>query len=304
MTGPDNGARWLFAPTPGGTGSATHSPGTRALGGKGHHLTRLVAAGVTVPPFVVLTSEAFRDHGASGHVPPDLLAAIREALTRAGLEGAPLAVRSSAADEDGTVTSFAGQFDTVLGVRWEAGDELASAILQVWASASSEHATAYRERSATPSTVDATDAPVPTPNAPPQTTEAAGPAEGAPVPMAVVLQAMVDARVSGVAFSVDPVLGRRNVAVVSAVRGLGEPLVSGDLDGDTHEVHFDPDDPEAKPKVTSTPRPQPRMLRLAPGQAGGTETVELDPGEAPDPVPSPDQVVEVARMARHLARTF
>jgi len=44
---------------------------------------------------------------------------------------------------------------------------------------------------------------------------------------------MVDAGAAGVAFSADPVSGRRGVAVVSAVSGLGEAIVSGEADADT-----------------------------------------------------------------------
>jgi pyruvate,water dikinase len=47
---------------------------------------------------------------------------------------------------------------------------------------------------------------------------------------------MVNADVAGVAFSADPVSGRRRIAVVSAVRGLGESLVAGDVDADTYCV--------------------------------------------------------------------
>ena len=47
---------------------------------------------------------------------------------------------------------------------------------------------------------------------------------------------MVHADVSGVTFSADPVSGRRAVAVVSAVEGLGTRLVGGDADADTWEV--------------------------------------------------------------------
>jgi rifampicin phosphotransferase len=53
---------------------------------------------------------------------------------------------------------------------------------------------------------------------------------------AVLVQRMAEARVSGVAFSADPVSGRRGVAVVSAVRGLGTALVSGAADADAWQV--------------------------------------------------------------------
>ena len=58
---------------------------------------------------------------------------------------------------------------------------------------------------------------------------------GARVP-AVILQRMLAPSASGVAFSADPVSGRRGIAVVAAVRGLGHALVAGDTDADTWRV--------------------------------------------------------------------
>ena len=56
-----------------------------------------------------------------------------------------------------------------------------------------------------------------------------------PVP-GVFVQKMVQADAAGVAFAVDPVNGDEKVAVVAAVRGLGESLVSGECQGDTWRV--------------------------------------------------------------------
>ena len=52
----------------------------------------------------------------------------------------------------------------------------------------------------------------------------------------VIVQRMAAPDAAGVAFSVDPVNGRRSVAVVAAVPGLGDALVSGDADADAYEV--------------------------------------------------------------------
>jgi pyruvate,water dikinase len=45
--------------------------------------------------------------------------------------------------------------------------------------------------------------------------------------MAVLVQAMVDAVAAGVAFTAHPVTGDREQTVLTAVAGLGDPLVSG-----------------------------------------------------------------------------
>ncbi|MET9632345.1 PEP/pyruvate-binding domain-containing protein [Lentzea sp. NPDC006480] len=109
--------------------------------------------------------------------------------------GGPVAVRSSATAEDLPGLSFAGQHDTVLNVD-ESG--LFDAILKCWDSLQSARAVAYRENNA----VDSAE-------------------------MAVVVQRMVPADVSGVLFTADPVTGRTE-PVINAVQGLGEALVSGE----------------------------------------------------------------------------
>src|SRR5262249_15585462 len=58
----------------------------------------------------------------------------------------------------------------------------------------------------------------------------------APRPPGVLVQRMIEPQAAGVAFSADPVSGRRGVAVVSAVRGLGDALVSRHADADTWTV--------------------------------------------------------------------
>ncbi|MET9226342.1 PEP/pyruvate-binding domain-containing protein [Lentzea sp. NPDC003310] len=109
--------------------------------------------------------------------------------------GGPVAVRSSATAEDLPGLSFAGQHDTVLDV---AEDALFDAVLRCWDSLRSERAVAYRERTGIAS-----------------------------AEMAVVVQRMVPAEISGVLFTADPVTGRPE-PVVNAVRGLGEALVGGE----------------------------------------------------------------------------
>ncbi|WP_197288277.1 PEP/pyruvate-binding domain-containing protein [Nocardia sp. NRRL S-836] len=111
--------------------------------------------------------------------------------------GGPVAVRSSATAEDLPGLSFAGQHDTVLGVT---EDGLLDAVRRCWDSLHGKRAVAYRERNGV------------------------GAAE-----MAVVVQRMVPAEVSGVLFTADPVSGRAE-PVVNAVRGLGEALVGGEAD--------------------------------------------------------------------------
>ncbi|HSD03064.1 MAG TPA: PEP/pyruvate-binding domain-containing protein [Gaiellales bacterium] len=113
----------------------------------------------------------------------------------------PFAVRSSAVGEDASGRSAAGQFETVSNVRTPAG--LGEAVARCLASAHSDRAEAY---------------------------------VGETAPMAVVVQHQVAAGRSGVAFSVDPVTGRRDEVLVEAVFGHGEGIVGGLVDPDRFRV--------------------------------------------------------------------
>jgi pyruvate,water dikinase len=131
---------------------------------------------------------------------------IREAL--ATVPGNGFAVRSSAVEEDGAEDSFAGQLESYLFVR---ADAIAERVADVWRSGCSPRMMEYRKQrglSAHPISAPA-----------------------------VLVQRMVDSACSGVAFSADPVSGRRGVAIVSAVFGMGTALVGGEADADVYEVN-------------------------------------------------------------------
>lgn len=138
-------------------------------------------------------------------------AALKTALDKAGLAEAPLAVRSSAIGEDGGETSFAGIHESVLHVR--GADALGAAILEVYASLWTETAVHYRQAKGF-----ALDA----------------------VPMAVLLCAMApDPKASGVAFTADPLTGRRDRYLIEATAGYGDALVRGQVQGHRYEIPFD-----------------------------------------------------------------
>jgi pyruvate,water dikinase len=290
-----------------GSGSLIYSPASHELpppadeiGGKAHHLARLAAVtreagpGVSVPTWIVVQACAFNRIVVDGQTPPattaeaaqrqaeiratalpvELREEVLAALAGAGLREARLAIRSSAVDEDGAAASFAGQFDSVLGVKMGPDDTaLWDALRRVWASAFNAHAAAYRQRHGDQA--------------------AAGPR------MAVILQEMVDAAVSGVAFSADPVCGDRDTAVVSAVYGLGEGLVSGELDADTYRVRFVDSRPAGVQREIVRKN---RAVRMAP--EGGTR---LEPVPAPlsdQPALTDEEAQQIAASARRLAQTF
>ncbi|HET7520292.1 MAG TPA: PEP/pyruvate-binding domain-containing protein [Candidatus Limnocylindria bacterium] len=122
----------------------------------------------------------------------------------AALGAGPFAVRSSGIAEDGSEQSFAGMFETLLDV--PPADVLPAAE-RILASASAPRAEAY--------------------------------GGGGGTRMAVIVQRMVRPAAAGVALTADPLSGDRQTTVVTAVRGLGERLVSGEAGGDEWEVRGD-----------------------------------------------------------------
>ena len=191
------------------------SAGTREeLGGKGVNLLALVRAGFRVPPGFVIPASA-----AGGLDAPEARDAIADAWEALRGEGVEVAVRSSATDEDGQTRSFAGQHETVLGIRDR--DALFDAVVACVASLNAEGARAYRGAAA----------------------DGSG--------MAVVVQRMVDAVFSGVAFSVDPVTGDQGRVVVEVIAGTGARLMSGEERGallviDRQSLDIIESDPESE----------------------------------------------------------
>ncbi len=211
-------------------------------GGKGALLGELLRIeGVRVPPGFCITTEAFRRTVAQAPsihaqldrlsrlkladrdgvaalsaelrrsieeivLPGDLAEAVAGALVRCG-EDFAYAVRSSATAEDSPTASFAGQHDTYLNVT--SLEAILRDVRRCWASLFSERAVTYRLR---------------------------GGIENWHVQMAVVVQQMVLPVASGILFTADPLTSNRKLAIVEAIPGLGEELVSGRVNPDVYTV--------------------------------------------------------------------
>lgn len=222
-----------------------------AVGGKAVNLHRMLGGRLNVPDGFCVTTRAYRlavgplggelealfararDGAADGSVPSDVAGRIRELVGAAHVPepireavlaayreltpheegGAPraarvaVAVRSSATAEDLQDASFAGQQDTYLNVIGEA--EVLEAVRACWASLWTDRAVAYR---------------------------AGHGIDPAQVALAVVVQRMVDADAAGVMFTADPVTGSRARTAIDANRGLGESVVSGEVNPDHYVV--------------------------------------------------------------------
>lgn len=214
-----------------------------SVGGKGANLGEMAAAGMTVPPGFVVTTDAYRLFlkendltelftralGEAGNSPKKLQAAaalIRtsiltgtlpsavsdeiakayENLTdRCSSEPLPVAVRSSATAEDLSEASFAGQQETYLNVT--SLPAVLRRIICCYASLWSERAVSYRQ--------------------------AQGYSQGE-VALAVVIQVMVESETAGVLFTVNPISHNAEEIQINASYGLGESVVSGRVTPDSY----------------------------------------------------------------------
>lgn len=275
-----SGHDWTYVP-----GRDPIVPGRAEIGGKASALARLATvtgpagAAAMVPRWFALRAGAFttltaalpREAGARREgilalaPPPGLRAALAAALERSGLAGRSVAVRSSATTEDGAASSYAGQYESVLGVATAGTDErMWAAVLRVWASTTGAHALAYGGSHA---------------------------GDEAPA-MAVLVQEMVEPVAAGVAFDADPVSGSRDVVVVSAVLGLGEALVSGDSDADTFRLTLERGEWRVRERVIVA---KPVM---AVARDGRVDRVPVAPERMAAPALDDEQAAQVAAWTR------
>jgi hypothetical protein len=139
-----------------------------------------------------------------------IAAAVQQAYAALGEPEPAVAVRSSATAEDLPGLSFAGQQETFLDVR---GDTpLLDAIRRAWASLWTARAIAYRQQMGV---------------------------GHERVAMALVVQVMVPAEVSGVLFTANPATGNRSELVIEAAFGLGEGIVGGTVTPESYVIARD-----------------------------------------------------------------
>ena len=210
------------------------------VGPKAMSLIRMNRAGFAVPVGFCVTAAAFREHleyndlpgrlkssvgelagtesGARGDVLSDVRQSIAEGhlteQTRQDIEdqydklgASRVAVRSSGTAEDLPGHSFAGQHDSYLGIANL--DDCIEAVRKCWASLWTERAYEYRERNGF---------------------------DHHNIGMAVIVQKLIAADISGVMFTADPLTGAGGNIVIEACFGLGQVLVSGKVTPDRFVV--------------------------------------------------------------------
>ena len=255
-----------------------HKTQIAEAGGKGANLGELYRSGLPVPPGFVVTTDAYRcfvevnalqgwivtlasqtqignpqayeavsnqirDLFMTGAMPNELQESIRAAYDRLVAEDNQdaVAVRSSATAEDLPQASFAGQQETFLNVC--GADALLGTIKECWASLWTARAIAYRQQIGI---------------------------NHATVGMAVVVQTMVSADVSGILFTANPTTGERDEMVINASFGLGEAIVSGAVTPDTYVL----DRTSMTPKETILGTKE-VMIVAADGQRTTTQNVPI-----------------------------
>ncbi|MGH2893906.1 MAG: PEP/pyruvate-binding domain-containing protein [Solirubrobacteraceae bacterium] len=228
------------------------------FGGKSASLGELLQAEIPVPAgFAISTSAG-----------DELTDALRDEIAaRYATLGdqVPVAVRSSALGEDSAEATFAGQQDTYLWVRGI--DDVCEAVTKCWASLYSAEAVSYRERFGVENPA-----------------------------MGVTIQLMVDAAVSGVMFTCNPVSGDHSMVAVNASWGLGLAVVGGEVTPDDHLVS----------KVTGEVVKRTindKAVEYVPA-AQGTERVDVPEDRRRAPCLDDDNLASLVSVAKRIEKHF
>ena len=210
------------------------------VGGKGANLGEMTRAGIPVPPGFIVTANAYFNFLQSSKIidkirqrlgsldvnnskqlqkastevkqlilnatmPPELAAEIKKAYIKMG-KGL-VAVRSSATAEDLPEASFAGQQSTFLNIQGE--EEVVNAVQACWASLFEQRAIFYRQQQGF---------------------------DHFKVGIAVPVQKMIQSATSGVMFTIEPVTSDAGKIIIEAIYGLGEAIVSGEVNPDLYII--------------------------------------------------------------------
>jgi len=229
------------------------------FGSKAVGLGQAIRDGLPVPPGVAL-SGAIVEAVAAGEQP-----AIKEVTRWVKPLGGPLAVRSSAMDEDGASASFAGQHLTLLNV--PSSEEIVPALSEIWWSANSDSAITYRQR------VGLFTRPS----------------------VGVVVQVLLNPDTAGVMFTRNPVTGAEE-RVIEASWGLGEAVVAGIVIPDHYRLDRAGQILERKPGLKRV------AIRGVPG--GGTVEEKVAPELTERLCLDDRQLREMAELASRCERVY
>lgn len=242
------------------------------IGGKAKNLIQLDRLGLNVPKWCVIPQktilnqlaesisvEEFKIATKTLKVSPTIIEGLKSFFGK-NYQDKSYAIRSSAIDEDGVEHSFAGLFETFLFVPFS---EIEQRIIEIWQSTASDRVIKYREENALPIHFG----------------------------IGVIVQEMIDADVAGVAFGIDPISQETNSKVISAIFGLGEGLVSGELDADTFSI--------SKGKINNHLADKKHQF-IRKKEQNGLEMVSLDPKMQNLATLSEGQIWEISHLLERL----
>ncbi len=272
------------------------------VGGKNANLGEMINKGIRIPPGFAVTTDSyllFLDRAGIGMEIFKLLAGIdlsknvmlndisaqvremiaaysvpaeveEEVLKRYELlcekcedKETPVAVRSSATAEDLPTASFAGQQDTYLWVRGK--EEVIDAMRRCWASLFTSRAISYRANNNFPHDK---------------------------VLISVGVQKMVNARSAGVLFTINPSTGDPSQVIIEGSWGLGEAVVSGNVNPDYFMVDKILKDIHCRKIACKT-------IECLPCSEGrGVEEIDIDPERQTVPCLEDKEIIELVTISR------
>ena len=277
------------------------------VGGKNASLGEMTAAGLPVPPGFAVTTDAYariwRDRGLVDDVnsmlrsiehddaasnrrvsaeirsrieaapfPGDCAGDIAEAYQalcrHCGVDDVPVAIRSSATAEDMPEASFAGQQDSYLWIR--GADDVVRHVQRCWSSLFTDRAIAYRYTMGY---------------------------LHQPVAMSVGVQKMVDPVAAGVAFTLNPINGDRSQVAIDTSWGLGEAVVSGEVNPDNFLV-------DKVLRTVVSRKISDKHTEYVVTDSGVVEKLDVPPERRNQPSLNDDDLVRVAILARRAEKHY
>lgn len=228
------------------------------------------------------TGSSIRRLFAQSDFPADVADAIKtayhELCRKSDADEVSVAVRSSATAEDLPEASFAGQQESFLNVTGE--DELLDACRRCYASLFTDRAISYRREKRF---------------------------DHLRVALSVGIQRMVrsDTASAGVAFTLDPESGFRDVVVINASWGLGESVVQGAVNPDEYVV-FKPllEKEGLIPIIDRRTGDKEKKIVFAEGGSKTTKTVETSRREQRSPALGDEDILQLARWANEIERHY
>ncbi|MBN8536653.1 MAG: phosphoenolpyruvate synthase [Deltaproteobacteria bacterium] len=285
------------------TKNSTYAYAKKESGGKGFNLYLMTEQGLPVPDWVVFGKRYFQSYvdyysltekmnqiidelnrnkiSASQAenefsklfldppTPDFLVQELKKALRHFSSEDTLMfSVRSSAADEDGVSHSFAGQLSSFLYL--SDFEEIIFAMRKCWASGFTERGLVYRRKN----NISVNK-----------------------IQVSVVLQKMIDPDESGVLFTCDPVSQKLDHYVISAVRGVGEGLVSGALPADTFWLENSTGLMVKRDIVE-------KKTAMKKGKQGETVLIDMEEREWLRPALSEKQLLEIWKLGKFIEGYF